>query len=82
MLKTAISVPASLLAEVDKTAKRRGETRSQFIQRLMREAVAAQNDHEFTERLNRYFASPANAKAHAKEVRQLSTVAAWPEEKW
>jgi hypothetical protein len=83
MRKTAISVPARLLLEVDRAAKQRGESRSQFIQRLLAQAVSAKNDVEFTDRLNAFFADKANRDAHQKETRQWARLApAWASERW
>lgn len=83
MRKTAISVPARLLAEVDRAAKQRGESRSQFVQRLLVEAVRAKNDIEFTNRLNVFFADKANRDAQRKETSAWSQIApAWNDEQW
>lgn len=83
MRKTAISVPARLLAEIDRAAKRRGESRSRFIQRLFVEAVRAQNDADFVSSLNAFFADSANAAAHRKEAATWSQLApAWSAERW
>lgn len=83
MRKTAISVPVRLLLEVDRAAKQRGESRSQFIQRLLAQAVRAKNDVEFTERLNDFFAGKASREAHQKETREWAQLApAWDSERW
>ena len=83
MRKTAISVPASLLKAVDRAARQRGESRSQFVQRLLVEAVRAKSDIEFTNRLNAFFADKANRGVHRKESsawRQVSPT--WNDEQW
>ena len=83
MRKTAISVPARLLAEIDRAAKKRGESRSKFIQRLFAEAVRAQSDAEFVEGLNAFFAEKANSKAHRREAETWSRLTpAWSTEGW
>ena len=72
-----------MLAAVDRAAKQRGESRSQFVQRLLVEAVRAKSDVEFTHRLNAFFAGKANRAAHRKESSawgQLSP--AWNDEQW
>jgi metal-responsive CopG/Arc/MetJ family transcriptional regulator len=83
MTKTAISVPAALLAEVDRAARRRGKSRSQFVQALLVQAVRAMNDAEFTESLNSFFSGAQNRAAHRSEAsawRQLNP--AWEPEQW
>ena len=83
MRKTAISVPEKLLNEVDRAAKERGESRSQFIQRLLAEAVRAKTDREFTRRLDAFFADDANTTAHREETRAWEAVSpAWDDERW
>lgn len=81
--KTAISVPAKLLAQVDRAARARGESRSQFIQRLLKEAVAARNDLEFTERLNAFLAKPSQRAAYKREAKRWTQLTpAWTHESW
>lgn len=81
--KTAISVPAKLLAQVDRAAHARGESRSQFIQRLLKEAVAAQNDIDFTERLNAFLAIPSQRAAFNREAKKFKQITpAWSYERW
>lgn len=83
MRKTAISVPAGLLAEVDRVARQRGESRSQFVQRLLVEAVRARNDVEFTNKLNDFFAGTANRAAHREESKVWAqSRPAWDDERW
>ena len=83
MQKTAISVPAKLLAQIDRAAKKRGESRSRFIQRLFVEAIRAQSDADFVRRLNGFFADDANATAHRVETSTWSrAMPAWDDEQW
>lgn len=83
MRKTAISVPARLLAEVDRAARRRGQSRSQFVQRLLVEAVRASNDVEFTNKLNDFFAGAPNRAAHREESTAWAQLRpAWNDERW
>jgi hypothetical protein len=83
MRKTAISVPARLLAEVDRAARQRGESRSQFVQRLLVEAVRAKNDVDFTNRLNDFFTDNANRAVHRKEAKAWARLSpAWDDERW
>lgn len=55
--KTAISVPEELLDQVDRAARERGESRSRFINRVLRAAVRARHDAEVTRRLDEIFAA-------------------------
>ena len=48
-VKTAIAVPEDLLAEVDRAARARGESRSKYITRVLRAAVRARRDVTTTE---------------------------------
>ncbi len=73
MRKTAISVPEELLAQIDRVAKARGESRSRFIQRVFAEAIRARSDEQFACRLNDFFSDHANVKAYGTET------ASWPE---
>lgn len=83
MRKTAITVPASLLAEVDCAAKKRGESRSQFVQRILVEAVRGKSDLEFTQRLNAFFVGKANRDAHRKAASAwVQLRPAWDDERW
>jgi len=54
--KTAIAVPEELLDAVDAAARDRGESRSRFINRVLRAAVSARRDAEITRRLDALFA--------------------------
>ncbi len=77
----AISLPAGLLTEVDCAARSRGESRSQFVRRRLVEAVRAQNDVDFTTRLNDFFAVRKNRAAHRKEARAWAHLQpAWGDE--
>lgn len=83
MRKTAITVPAKLLAQVDRAAKARGESRSRFIQRLLSEAVHSLGDKDFTGRLNAFFENEANANAYRNEAQAWDEVgSAWKSERW
>ena len=83
MRKTAISVPAKLLSEIDRAARQRGESRSRFIQRLIVEALRAKNDADFSNRLNAFFADNVNAKANSQEAKTWNRVTpAWNVERW
>jgi metal-responsive CopG/Arc/MetJ family transcriptional regulator len=83
MRKTTISVPAGLLAAIDRMARQRGESRSQFVQGLLVEAVSARDDVEFTNMLNDFFAGTANRAAHREESKVWAQPRpAWNDERW
>lgn len=81
--RTAISVPAELLAEIDRAAKRRGDSRSRFITRILTRAVTARRDADVTRRLNELFADEALAEADRCEAATLDAAGtAWDDERW
>jgi hypothetical protein len=81
--KTAIAVPEEVLADVDRAARARGESRSKYITHVLRAAVRARRDADITRRLNKLFADETVADE------QLDTAASfgglgtdWTEEGW
>src|SRR5579884_1710649 len=54
--KTAIAMPEELLADVDRAANARGESRSAYIARVLAVAVRARRDAEITKKLDALFA--------------------------
>jgi hypothetical protein len=81
--KTAIAVPAELLREVDRAAKARGESRSKYITRVLREAVRARRDAEITRRLNELFADEDLAEEQRRSAEELGRVGIpWDDERW
>ncbi len=82
MRKTAISVPSTLLAQIDRAAHQRGESRSRFIQRLLSEAIRAKNDADFTQRLNAFFEEAGGAEAYRKEIERWELSPSWAAERW
>jgi metal-responsive CopG/Arc/MetJ family transcriptional regulator len=81
--KTAIAVPAALLAAVDRAARERRESRSRFVTRVLRHAVRARRDTEITRRLNELFAAPDLAQRHRQEASDLDEVGTdWSDERW
>jgi metal-responsive CopG/Arc/MetJ family transcriptional regulator len=82
-VKTAIAVPAEVLAEIDRAARSRGESRSKYITRVLRAAVRARRDSEITRRLDELFASEqvkVSQKAEAERLDELGTT--WADERW
>ncbi len=81
--KTAIAVPEELLAEVDRAARERGESRSKFISRVLRLAVRARRDAEVTQRLNALFADESLCKEQRRETSELAELGIdWASERW
>ncbi|MFZ5467998.1 MAG: ribbon-helix-helix protein, CopG family [Myxococcota bacterium] len=81
--KTAIAVPADLLEAVDRSARARGESRSRFIQRVLREAVRARRDADITRRLNALFEDKRVADQQQADSRWLDSVGtSWEESGW
>jgi metal-responsive CopG/Arc/MetJ family transcriptional regulator len=81
--KTAITVPESVLADVDRAARIRGESRSKYITTVLRAAVRARRDAEITHRLNELFAAEDLARAQREEAAGLDEVGTdWTNERW
>ena len=81
--KTAIAVPEDLLADVDKAAQQRGESRSRYITTVLRAAVRVRRDQEITRRLNALFADERAAREQSKSAANLDEVGSdWTDERW
>jgi hypothetical protein len=81
--KTAIAVPEELLAEVDRAARARGESRSKYITRVLRAAVRARRDAEVTRRLDELFADDNVATEQRGTAGELDTLGTdWTGERW
>lgn len=81
--KTAITVPEELLEAVDVAAASRGESRSSFINRVLRAAVRARRDAVITRRLDELFADEqlaSEARRVAAELDEAGTD--WADERW
>lgn len=82
-VKTAISVPAEVLAEIDRAARARGESRSKYITRVLQAAARARRDAEITRRLNALFESEATAGAQRADTEFLDAIGTgWEKEPW
>lgn len=82
-VKTAITVPADVLADIDRAANLRGESRSKYITRVLRAAVRARRDAEITRRLDALFASEDMQRAQEADTAFLDGVGtAWTDERW
>jgi hypothetical protein len=81
--KTAIAMPEPLLAEVDRAAGERGESRSAYITRVLKVVVQVRRDTEITRRLNELFADKGLATAQRRGVADLDQVGTdWTDERW
>ena len=83
MHKTAIAVPESLLADVDRAATERGESRSAYITRVLAVAVRARRDAEITRKLDEIFADPRSKKVQRRGAAVLDEAGTdWTDERW
>jgi metal-responsive CopG/Arc/MetJ family transcriptional regulator len=83
LVKTAIAVPRDLLAEIDRAARSRGESRSKYITRVLRAASRARKDAEITQRLNDLFAEEAVVRAQLADAAALDAIGtSWSDERW
>ena len=81
--KTAITVPESVLADVDRAARVRGESRSRYITNVLRAAVRARRDAEITRRLDELFAAEDLTRAQREEAAGLDEAGTdWTDERW
>ena len=81
--KTAIAVPEALLADVDRAAGERGESRSAYITRVLAVAVRAKRDAEITRKLDALFADERQAKAQRSGAAALDRAGTdWTDERW
>ena len=81
--KTAIAVPEDLLADVDRAAQQRGESRSRYITTVLRAAVRVRRDQEITRRLNELFADERAHEEQSKSAANLDELGSdWTDERW
>jgi metal-responsive CopG/Arc/MetJ family transcriptional regulator len=82
-LKIAITVPEEIVTQVDDAARKRGESRSTFISRVLRAALRARRDAEITRRLDELFQNEEVAAEQARVTRELDAVGTdWSGESW
>ena len=76
-------MPAALMDQIDQVAAVRETSRSDVIQRLLREALRATTDAEITHRLDEHYSNSENADAQAQDAR-LSEAISIPigDERW
>jgi hypothetical protein len=81
--KTAIAVPEALLADVDRAATERGESRSAYITRVLSVAVRARRDAEITRKLDELFADARVSRAQRRTATALDAAGTdWTDERW
>ena len=81
--KTAIAVPEDLLADVDRAAGERGESRSAYITRVLTVAVRARRDAEITRKLDELFAHERMKKSQSRSAAEIDEVGTdWTDERW
>ena len=81
--KTAIAVPESLLAEVDRAATERGESRNAYITRVLAVAARTRRDAEITRKLDELFATERSKKAQRRDAAAFDEVGTdWTDERW
>jgi Ribbon-helix-helix protein, copG family len=82
-VKTTVAVPEDVLAEIDRAAQARGESRSKYITRVLRAAVRARRDAEITCRLNELFAHEDMRNAQRDDSVFLDEAGTrWSDERW
>jgi hypothetical protein len=81
--KTAIAVPEALLADVDRAANARGESRSAYITRVLSVAVRARRDAAITRKLDELFADERLTRDQRRSTEELDLLGtAWTDERW
>jgi metal-responsive CopG/Arc/MetJ family transcriptional regulator len=75
--KFAISVPAPVMALVDRAAKKRRMTRSGFISRVLRVSAAAQSDEELSARVDAFFADSEMLAEQKKTADEFLAISVW-----
>jgi metal-responsive CopG/Arc/MetJ family transcriptional regulator len=73
-LKTAISVPEEIFAEVEETAKRLGMNRSQLFTIAVTEFLVRHREDKVTERLNEVYSDESAEIDHVLAKMQFSRV--------
>ena len=82
-LKIAITIPEEIVTQVDDAARKRGESRSTFISRVLRAALRARRDAEITRRLNELFRNEEVAAEQPRVTRELDAAGTdWSREDW
>ena len=81
--KTAVTIPVDLLAQVDRAARQRGESRSRYVTRVLAAAVRARRDADITRRLNELFAADDVGDEQRRTADELGRAGTdWDDERW
>lgn len=81
--KTAIALPADLLAEVDRAARAEHQSRNRFVTRVLEAAVRARRDADVTRRLNELLADPDLSREQLRTAAELDAAGTdWSDERW
>ena len=81
--KTAIALPADLLAEVDRAARAEHQSRNRFGTRVLEAAVRARRDADVTRRLNELLADPDLSREQLRTAAELDAAGTdWSDERW
>lgn len=81
--KTAIALPADLLAEVDRAARAEQQSRNRFVTRVLEAAVRARRDADVTRRLNELLADPDLRRELPRTAAELDAAGTdWSDERW
>ncbi len=82
-VKTTVAVPEDVLADIDRAAQARGESRSKYITRVLKAAVRARRDAEITRRLDELFAREDMRMAQHDEAASFDEAGtSWSDERW
>jgi len=80
--KFAISIPADVMSQVDRAARRRGVTRSRFISQVLSHVANARCDAEISNAVEIFFSDPQMAREQAATARAFRKVAARGGTEW
>jgi len=76
-MKVTISLPADLLKSAEGLERRTGESRSEFIRRLLEERIQAAREREAVERYRRGYLEQPETAEEAAMARHTAKLATW-----
>jgi hypothetical protein len=81
--RIAVSLPHPVLAQVDRAARERGESRSGYIRRVLLAATRVRRDAEVTRRLDELFAAEDAVQEQSRLTSELDAAGtSWSDETW
>jgi len=80
--KFAISVPITVMQQVDLAARRQGVTRSRFVSNVLRRIADARRDAEVTRRINELFADQDVGAEQKQTARDFNSLGSTPGTEW